>query len=892
MRFSDRPASRFIVIVVALITAIVSGGVPASAARRATDVGTSTTYDLPEQTFQANATKLIRDVACEYESQFANESGQEGADHNENLYVFLIAKAALLANQRAELAGADPVQGCRENDMVPEGVGCLPASLPTALCLSDQVNEVLGGMQVTAQLGTNGIPCGTPLGSTDGDYDFGLRGLIWLISKFPVSLDPTKPGMRPGVYTHVRDDLLIVSGTPNQPPRVGEYGYDIDGCGNEEKTTGSPSQRAAGHEAVKSICEDLLGPGASACAPSYPAPTGDTGEDDFCGSGWAATLICAVAIALILALIAIGAGVAAAGILGILAASGPVGAAIAIAAAVAAGGAAGLGAVLPVAGAITGGRIPETENHILEIETSRVLINELFAHDYGVMRTDPDCVTDEAKKVGCVAGAYTGATDLFDITKNKSAEWMLELLGQTLQHDFVEFNSRPYQRMSVISLLNLYDLVCRFSCDGDRLKLKIAARAILDHLSAKFAVSNSSLRRWVPYRRHDDERDGFYALARSASENGLYQKDADFQTQRFLMYADPALVPACGPVADSAVPAIPVPAQFCGQVVNSAKMAMLAAAVSDYRLPPELMAMIEVAKETTPDGSVVIRSGCGGQLQRYRHDGDEIYDCARSYTLTAGGRKTKAAYFTAGFSKGDDEGTPLSTTLMPTGVQATLDDLFRFEGSEDNNEDDETNLCVDRGFACGYLPVVPARYQGLGPDCRQVSGNWTFIDTTCARTPGTVRADLWVAVWCSDQEECAEGDDDAFGVLEVVEATRMRETGATFSEFVFTVLARNQGSVPFEEEGDTYRRFDGSTVEFDVEEGVIQGQSSSGMASGDLVIAPGDGCEAIIDRAGNQLLILSLVNPQQPFIRRVDSADTSGLAGLCAGPWPLAESER
>ena len=81
--------------------------------------------------------------------------------------------------------------------------------------------------------------------------------------------------------------------------------------------------------------------------------------------------------------------------------------------------------------------------------------------------------------------------------------WLLRYLQDLLKRDFLEYNARPYQRYSAAALQNLYDLACAFEnpCSDMNLQIKIAARAALDYLTAKFAVSNSTLRRLAPWRR-------------------------------------------------------------------------------------------------------------------------------------------------------------------------------------------------------------------------------------------------------------------------------------------------------------------------------------------------------------------------------------------------------
>jgi hypothetical protein len=115
----------------------------------------------------------------------------------------------------------------------------------------------------------------------------------------------------------------------------------------------------------------------------------------------------------------------------------------------------------------------ETENHVLMIETTRYLTNQLLYLE------------------GWNRGEHLREYDNQD---NGLADWLLRLFKTYLQHDFWEFNSRPYQRYTIATLQNIYD----FAWDES---VKLAARMVMDYISAKTAVSSNGLRRAVPFRR-------------------------------------------------------------------------------------------------------------------------------------------------------------------------------------------------------------------------------------------------------------------------------------------------------------------------------------------------------------------------------------------------------
>ncbi len=83
--------------------------------------------------------------------------------------------------------------------------------------------------------------------------------------------------------------------------------------------------------------------------------------------------------------------------------------------------------------------IPETENHLLMIESSRYLVNQLL-HD----RSPHD--------------------PRFNNAANGLSGWLLGYRQIIARHDFLEFNSRSYARLSLHALYNLHE----FARAGDQ----------------------------------------------------------------------------------------------------------------------------------------------------------------------------------------------------------------------------------------------------------------------------------------------------------------------------------------------------------------------------------------------------------------------------------------
>jgi hypothetical protein len=122
-------------------------------------------------------------------------------------------------------------------------------------------------------------------------------------------------------------------------------------------------------------------------------------------------------------------------------------------------------------------RIGETENHIMTIATARYLTNQLL---YQRTRSDD-----------------------FDNRRNGSddapscMDQILYLLWNILRDDFSEYNAKSYQHETRTALLNL----ASFAYDGE---VKLAARMVLDYISAHMATSSSDCRRLVPFRRRNE----------------------------------------------------------------------------------------------------------------------------------------------------------------------------------------------------------------------------------------------------------------------------------------------------------------------------------------------------------------------------------------------------
>ncbi|MGW0523555.1 LGFP repeat-containing protein [Crossiella sp. NPDC003009] len=317
--------------------------------------------------------------------------------------------------------------------------------------------------------------------------------------------------------------------------------------------------------------------------------------------------------------------------------------------------------------------VPETENHQLLIESSRYLTNQLLF-------------------------AATGKAELNNNT-NGLRDYLLEHLQQFVKHDFMEYNSRIYQRYSMNALFNLFDY-------AEDPKIRTAAQIVLDYTTTKFAVSSNMLRRAGPFRRMPDKRD--------SQIQGYYGSGSDPQTAFFLLWTG---------MSGNTGEQMPQWWAIEGTI----------ASLTSY-LPPR-----------TAFHRVMDKSGAPSQHFFYHGDrprlrfateeakpGVEIYASSPSFLVTAGGVFLNSGYghdeLLRRIGKDVGYGTPQFTTLMPTKANVEHRDLIAFEGVDSRPPvgNGRINTCVHDGFACGRRLQLPERWLACGTPARQ--GKWLFLD--------------------------------------------------------------------------------------------------------------------------------------------------------------------
>jgi hypothetical protein len=354
--------------------------------------------------------------------------------------------------------------------------------------------------------------------------------------------------------------------------------------------------------------------------------------------------------------------------------------------------------------------VPETENHNLMIESARYLTNEILTADALRRGETPDPEYDNAK--------------------NGQRELILDRLRQILTADFYEFNSRPYQRLAIYAIRNLFELSREQRGEDPVAK---AAEVVLDYLSGKYSVSSNGMRRVANFRRQPHR----------AKYGTMFQALGDGELGRMTLLAGLSR---------------PLHEQRFGRVHPYEVEPMIFHGTGRaYRIPDLIRDYLARGISQAPSPIV---------LQRFRSGGDsdehalEVHFSTQRFLLSAGG-----VSFTRTFS-GSEESSALPTTLLLSAAGRGWQEMIRFSGTPDDSQ--RFNTCVGPNFACGIDPVIPSTIPAA---CITRRDAWTFINfnsssSECNRPYG-VHVALYTAR-CTEQD-CALGG-STWGVLEAQDA--------------------------------------------------------------------------------------------------------------------------
>ncbi len=577
--------------------------------------------------------------------------------------------------------------------LVDPAPGANPATLTIAFdaqyhltdaCLEQQIAKVILADNIGRHgqnPGTNGLKCGLVFTGPSGDWDMAVEHwtrFAYLFHRIESNIGPAGRA----AMEKVRTRLLTLSGPP-----AAEV-HSLYACGNPDNRFGSARDRL---DDTDYYDPDLK--------KTVEGKDGNGGTD-------LAGLAALLALLAIAAVLVVAAGAA------ISFAVGPMPTLVVTAGVLVVA----LGGLQYFSGALFGG-IEESENHLLMQNSSKYLTNQLLREEL-IDAKDDDGVRQ------------------YDEFNDEIRQWFMKKLQDVARDDFQEYNAKPYGRLSVTSLLNLYDFTCesrlgKTICEDGNSTLATAAGAVLDLTAAKAAVGSIQSLRIVPHRR--------LAAVNTDYEFGELQEDGT--------RAGISNLSDISSGADHMIAAL----QFWtgntnhgpdGHANEDAVNEMVWHATSRYR-PDPLILDIATDKSTQ-------------YTQTFRHRGWERYSSGPGWLLTAGGTTTG---FAQGFRappfgvifppiiKDNDHGAGVPTTLIPRLAlkpdprEDRYPDFLRFEGhlkrwARDKQAEPlsfEGNFCVFGSFACGINMQIPSFLEKCLTtfgDVSQPSGsNFQIIDS-------------------------------------------------------------------------------------------------------------------------------------------------------------------
>lgn len=726
--------------------------------------------------------------------------------------------------------------------------GAVHVSL-TRACLARQIRAVMSdprhgpwheeGGRVTPELpGTSAdkLPCLSEwkvgLDGLAGDWDMGVIEYTRL-AHILYRVRETNFGVGHEVAAALEElnqRFLTLRSSPEQGATARESFNLATSCGNLPNQSGS-------------AIDTVNGTGAS-----DPGRYNEDGKDALDGTTFWEDLLRFLAI---LALVV--AAIVAAAIVGAIAAAA-LGAGLGAAAAVAA-----VVAIVAI-GSLFFASIEETENHLLMQNSSRYLKNKLMMAEL----------------------SQQGHREEFDVIAELNEElriWLLKRMQRIAEEDFVEYNSKPYGRLSHFSLLNLIDYACDIhwnyelaaqmqqadtSCDEKDRAIVTAAAAVLDLSAAKASVGSLGARRLIPYRRLAVENKKYYD-GRPLTEMG---QGADTMIGALQVWTGQLRFAPFGNAR---------PDTF-GQLVF----------YSTSRYRPDAMILSMAVDKSTP------------RQQQYRHGTREAYVSGDGWLITAGGTDERAAQgltfpgFTLyALSPRDDRGVGVPTTLMTDAVVdetveqrrfSRVQDFLRFDGKDvgfgsDNGNEMKSysnNNCIAGAFACGLRPRKPAGFDDAAC-AKPIGEKFVAIDSTLCPAIGAP-ADPARGIYIAFYDHGGE-----WGFFEVAQRTAF----ASIDDFIARVRDRNSAHMSgwaskSADDEITYVTTDNRTLEFTPEDedfgadrracGVVNSQDDSRFTISNVPASQAAGCAAV----GRRIRI-NLEDEENPVRQAEDGAPLDGL---------------
>lgn len=587
------------------------------------------------------------------------------------------------------------------------------------------------------------LPCASELDfngfeGVGGDWDMGVTGytrLTYLLYRVHTE-DPGMDRDLSAALDRLNDRFLTLRSSPGDATARESFNLAFS-CGPIENRFGS---------AMDTMEDSGSDPGIGRYSENGKDAVGRSSLWDDLGHFLVIALVLLVAVAL-----AVGAGgLLSTGVLGVF---GPAGVFLAAAVAV-------ISILTPFLASV-----PETENHVLMQNSARYLKNKLMMAELSTQ--------GRRKKFDKLA-------DLNEEVRTR----LLDDMQRIAEHDFREYNAKPYARYSHSAMLNLIDFACDISwdypvseqrmqggdvpCDPRDRAVVDAAAAVLDLSAAKAAVGSLDGRRMIPFRRKSQYNKVFYDSSRPAAARSITElvEGADTMVGALQIWTGQMRFAAGGNAA---------PTTFEQLVFYSS---------SRYR-PDPIILQIAVDK-TTP------------LWQQYRHDTREAYSSGPGWLITAGGTDEMTADgldlpgLTIHTSDYDQRGVGVPTTLMIDAAPDLKDplrfsrvpDFLRFDGKTETWDDRHwsysNNNCVAGNFACGLNPRTPTGFDKASCG-KEISDRFFAIDSTVCPAiglPAVPNQGVYIALYDHDQQ---------WGFFEVA----AQRDFATIDDFIAAVKAKN-----------------------------------------------------------------------------------------------------
>jgi len=367
-------------------------------------------------------------------------------------------------------------------------------------------------------------------------------------------------------------------------------------------------------------------------------------------------------------------------------------------------------------------RIGETENHILQIHTARYLTNQLL------YQRDPTRDHDNRRN-----GTGDSPTCM---------NLMLDLLRNFLMDDFSEYNAKSYQTETRNALRNL----CSYAYDHE---VRLAARMVLDYLSARVATSSCDLRRLVPFRRINEGKNTTLIDGSRLDVSLLeWETGADRASEPFAVQAGNLRAyethPSAGPVWKP-----DVWRDRSWSIRGEGNDGMMEG-LGEYRLPPSIHDLFMNDKHRR-FFQRLRRRDTGDVRTGQNAENMEIFAGSPSYLISAGGGLAGEA-INPGVAAAFDPslrrkqlGVAMTTSFMPTGQSADANglhyarDLIQLSSFAEEGQSPLGNYGVAPDFACGHWVWLPEWCQksiDRSKDKANEHGVFSFVNKRGDSGPG------------------------------------------------------------------------------------------------------------------------------------------------------------